>query len=250
MKLIRLVDIVIIFILLFFVPAYLGSVFGGASRSGSIVLCIFIWGIPLCIGYLGLRNKNLLLVINLIVSISLIISAGLFACFVNVYTQTISMFLILLFIALAVINLISIFVHWVEHGFGAFLPICISILTVILIVFSVRVGNHAKMHRFNKRLPQFENAVKMVESKLTDEHIRLTGEDIPQEYRHLAYFIIGDKRANGKLIVTFVWGGGFPVKHTAYAYTSDGSSPIRDSEFQKDWYHCKRINDNWFKVGD
>ena len=243
-------DVIIIFVLLVIVPIFSGLVFGGAARVGSILLCLFTLGIPLCIIYLGLRSKALLLSLNLLISVSLMITTGLFQYFVNGFTQMISFFLLLLFIALAVANFINIFVRWGESGVKTLMPIGITLATVLLVGASGAIGQRAKLHSFDKQLPEFEDAVKMIEGKIVGERIILSGEDIPQEYRHLAKYISGDIDENGTLIVTFVWGFGFPVKHTAYAYISDGELPERDSEFRKDWYHCTRINEKWFKVGD
>ncbi len=207
-------------------------------------------GIPLFVMYLGLRSKNLLLGINLIISVSLIIILGLAEYYKNGFTQIVSMFLFLLFFALAVTNLISIFVRCWDYGASSLVPIGITIATVPLIVASLSIGRHVNLYIFNKRLPQFENAVKLMESRVTDERIRLRGDEIPKEYRHLAKYITGEKLENGSLAVTFLWGGGFPLKHIAYAYISNGRLPEKGSEFRKNWYRCTRINDNWFRVSD
>ena len=106
------------------------------------------------------------------------------------------------------------------------------------------------MYVFNKRLPQYEKAVKEIEGQISDEKLRLIGDKIPQEYRSLALRIIGEKIGTDAYAVTFIWGVSFPTDHAGYAYISDGNLPEKGTEFRRYWPHAKRINDKWFKVRD
>ena len=83
------------------------------------------------------------------------------------------------------------------------------------------------------------------------ENVMLIGEEIPEKYRHLAYSIFAEKLKD-VLRIEFFWGGGFPVKHTAYVYLSNGKPPDKETDHHTDWYwyHCERINDYWFRVSD
>jgi hypothetical protein len=98
-------------------------------------------------------------------------------------------------------------------------------------------------------IPQYEAAVKMVENQIGAKPMSLLGKEIPPQFRHLAISIHAE-REDSVLSVTFIWGVGFPLKHTAYVYISSGELPQKGTELQKDWSFWERINDHWFIVGD
>jgi hypothetical protein len=245
-----LVHVGIILILLIVIPIFLGLRLGGADRVGSIILSIFMFGIPLVFAYLGLRRIKTLIWINLVISIPFVVASGFFA-YEEGPAQILLIPLFLYSCALAVINLIAIAVFWSRYEFKALVPIGISAATFILCVFFVRLGNQVNLYVFNKRISQFEDAVRMVENKIADGNaIRLSDEEIPEQYRHLAYFIYGEKEYN-VLRVDFYWGrGGFPCRHVAYVYLSNDEIPAKGSDFRRDWYHCQRIRTKWFRASD
>lgn len=244
----RIKNIVIIFILAIVIPVLLGLLFGGASRIGSIEICFSVFGIPLLIAYWGLKNLKRVIILNIIISIPLIIISGIFS-----YEMRLSQLLFypLLFFAfvMLIINFISIFKFWSNYNFKVFAPILISILTILLSYSSLKAGRWTNIYVFEKRLPQYQAAVRMVENRINEKSICLIGEEIPPEFRHLAISIQGEKD-DSVLGVIFIWGVGFPCKHIAYAYISNGEFPARGAKFLNDWYYWERINDHWFIVGD
>ena len=208
-----------------------------------------MFGVPLVIAYLGLRQIKYLIWINLILSVSLVIVSGIFAYEMGL-TQIIVMPLMLYSFILAVINFTAIFVFWGKHHYKAFIPIGISVITFALVVCSMRIGNQVNSYVFNKRIALYEDAVQMIDGRSTNgSPIRLLGNEIPEKYRCLAYFIYGEKE-NNILRVDFCWGGGFPCKHVAYVYLSNDEVPQKGSNFRKDWYRCYRIRKNWFRASD
>ena len=65
----------------------------------------------------------------------------------------------------------------------------------------------------------------------------------------MAYTIYG-KRQGDVLRVTFIWGIGFPLKHAAYIYVSDGKWSEKDPDLRRAWPISHRINEHWFRVID
>jgi len=217
-----------------------------ADKSGIIVVLIFIVGVPLLVGYLGLKSLTALVCFNIAIAVSVLVVSAAFAYRPDVSTQFGSMLLIFYLFAVIVINFIGIF----TFGLRSCIPFAMSLLCVILLGYSNSLGHRLRLHVFRQRLPQYEAAVPAVETQITDGPVFLKGEEVPKPFRHLAYWIHADKTEQNVLIVTFFWGGGFPVKHTAFAYISDGKVPGPLSRFQKEWPHIFRINQNWFRVVD
>jgi hypothetical protein len=240
--------IIILLILVLIIPAFLGLLFGGAARIGSMELGIFTFGIPVLIAYLGLKSLKRIIWLNIITSVSLIIVAGVFTYEMR-FSQLLFVSLVLFAFVMLLINLISIFKFWSEYDFAAFIPIIISILTIPLAFSSLKAGRWTNIYVFKNRLPQYQAAVKMIENQIGNEPLYLLGKDIPPQYRKLAISIHAE-RENSVLGVTFTWGVGFPLKHTAYAYISNGQLPEKGTYLSKNWYYWERINDHWFYVGD
>ena len=240
--------IIIILILVLIIPAFLGLYFGGAAKIGSMELGIFTFGIPVLIAYLGLKSLKRIIWLNIITSVSLIIVAGVFTYEMR-FSQLLFVPLVLFAFVMLLINIISIFKFWSEYNFAAFIPIIISILTIPLAFSSFKAGRWTNIYVFKNRLPQYQAAVKMIENQIGDKRLYLNYEEIPPEFRRLAFSIYGEKEGS-VLGVVFIWGAGIPCKHVAYAYTSDGQQPEKGTTLSKDWHYWERINDNWFYVGD
>lgn len=244
----KAIEVLIILVVVIVVSIFAGLAFGGADRVGSIVISFFIFGIPLLTAYYSLKSFKTIIWINVILSVSLIIIAGVFA-YEKRWTQMLFVPLVFYAFAMFIINLIGILKYWHEYGSKAFIPLLISILTISLSIFSIKAGNSVNIHVFKQRIVQYESAVKMVEDRIDTEPIYLRGEDIPLEFRHLAYLICARKEGS-VLRVSFLWGSGFPNKHVAYVYISNGKLPKKGTEFRKDWPYCRRINDYWFRACD
>ena len=143
-------------------------------------------------------------------------------------------------IAMLIVNLKSLWAFGTDNKGGAILVILLSIACF----FSPKWGNDLWMFVFEKRLPQYESAVEDCKLLIQDEHLVLRGEEIPSKYRHLAYSISCTKDESENIEIAFLWGYGFPLKHSAFCYRSDGEPS------GKSWPLHKKINDNWFRVSD
>ncbi len=237
-------------LLFLLVPLFAIILLAGFSPVGSILIYVFLFGIPLVILYSGIKSKKVLSGLNLAVSASLVLSAGFFSYFMNVYTQLPFGFSLLLFFVLALTNIIAIFFNWREYHIKSLIPVGITAVTIPLMMVANGIGKYAEEAVFLRRLPQYEKAVKMVERKMATGDVTLYWDDIPEEYSHLAYHIAGERLGDNRTAVTFTWASGFPVKHIAYTYISDGQMPEPGSAFRKKWHRGTRINEKWFRVID
>ena len=112
------------------------------------------------------------------------------------------------------------------------------------------MGKKISLYVFTNRLPEYEAAVKMMENNYTREPISFWKEEIPEQFRHLAFNIRAQKYDPNILTVEFYWEY-FPViGKSAHIYQSDGRIPENNSDFWKEWQSLKRINEHWFKGND
>jgi hypothetical protein len=238
-------------ILVLAVSSLFGYIFGGAALGESLVLSIFIFGIPLLFAYYGLRNIKVLIWINIIFALlTPIVSClggyrpGLFQLIytpVDYYA-----------IVVAIISFIGLFVFMMqEEGLLSFLPLAISIATIAASVFCFGIGHRIRMYVFEKRLPQYEEVVRMIDNGTIKIPKQLPPNiEVPEKYKRLSYWVMAEKETRNVLVVTFLWDAGFPCKHSAFVYRSDGEIPERNSDFCRNWPHISRINKYWFKVSD
>lgn len=147
-----------------------------------------------------------------------------------------------------VFNFVSIFRFWETYGILTLVPVILCISAFKVSSITNHIGIDVRMKIFNKNLPLYEEAVKELTPMMGEKGLYLAGDQIPQKYRKLAYHITVEKD-NGIAFI-FIWDFGFPLKHSAFVYRSDGSWPEKGTDFSSEWPFHKRINDNWFKVAD
>ena len=242
------VNAAIIFFLLIVIPIGMGLAFGGIDRTGSIMICVFTFGVALTLGFLGLKNLILLIFGNLVLLVMLFVTSLCFAYRPNAYIQIIDMLLLFYWLILVIVNIIAAAKFSSDYFYLQFVPILISVLTIIGTVQANKLGHWQRIRVFHANLPQYNLFVKEIEKQLEKESsINLYRDDIPDKYKKLARLVFAYKENNGSITIEFAWGGGFPVKHAAYAYLSDGQV---SNDFRKRWPYIEKLNDNWFRVGD
>lgn len=102
-----------------------------------------------------------------------------------------------------------------------------------------------------RRLPAYEKVVRKIESgELPLEAIQ----EMPSEFKSLAYGIHVHDDVPGGLTVEFFWGGGFPASHSVYVYRASGIPPPINTNWDLkrycQWHRFRRLDDNWFAVHD
>jgi energy-coupling factor transporter transmembrane protein EcfT len=151
-----------------------------------------------------------------ITGILLCIVVFLFAFLMNTWLQLLSMLLLLIFVMVLLVNIISVPFLWKKNGSHALIPIGLSLIFVLLLIPSVYLGGQARMLKFRIQKPKYEEVIALIIKGEISVSNRIERIEVPAEYNHLAYAIIGNRDTNGILTVEFLTGGGFPVKHTGF----------------------------------
>jgi hypothetical protein len=233
-------------VLLLYPPQVVWSLIStvGANILGVLFLCFLA-----LFFYFGLKKFWILVGMNILLLVVSCVSGYFFCYRPNVGWQMLSILSMFGFLLIAIINLIGIFRYWENYG----LVIILLLAMPFILFYATRacgdLGHQRRIDVFNSRLGEYEDVVKLVMREGDEDGVHWMFEQIPEEYRHLAYSI--DSMKYGEVFsVIFLWGGGFPVKHSGFAYIPDGNIPPKGSDFCREWPHVERINEHWFRVGD
>jgi hypothetical protein len=119
------------------------------------------------------------------------------------------------------------------------------LLVPLLFVSAAWIGHLLRARLFYRDLPELERVVHLVATGSIAVHDGRVA--LPAELSDLARVVFAQREPDGTLQVTFVVGGGFPVKHLAYLYRSDGRFP---PELTRDWPKRRDRQQNWVEVSD
>ncbi len=121
----------------------------------------------------------------------------------------------------------------------------VLLLAPLSLVLAAFLGGHIRSYLFYRDLPRMKEVVALIQDgSISLTHGRL---NLPSRYGSLAYATHANRDAAGTLTVEFFVGGGFPVKHHAYLYLSDG---VMTPEIRRDWPSGLRREKQWFEVSD
>lgn len=211
-----------------------------------ILLVLLILALFVRLVYFSWKKFWLLFLVNIFILILL----AVLGC-ISGYRPCFSIFFVILFPCGAffvLFNFAAIFRFWQERGVLALLPLFVSLLGFWLVFFSIDTGKGIRIKVFKDNLYLYQQAVEELTPMIGDKGLYLSGDKIPQKYRKLAYVIHAEK--NEGIIFDFIWDFGFPLKHSAFVYCSDGYLPGKGTRFRNDWPFGERINEHWFRVGD
>ncbi|MHC4110358.1 MAG: hypothetical protein ACYSUY_04735 [Planctomycetota bacterium] len=148
---------------------------------------------------------------------------------------------------LLIVDIVQAFRGWRSVRWRSLLPLvvlCTIIPAVLLPNFGLSLGEK----RFMSHLPEYEAFVSEIKAKTWKEDLMVISN--PATCRGLAYIIRAYENEPNVLVAEFwVAGMGPPPKHIAFLYTSSGNVS-KGSDADKDWHRWKRMNENWFRVGD
>lgn len=187
----------------------------------------------------GRRSMKSLLLTNLIVTIPFTL------CLIRLGYRPSEMLLHIMslhFIIMIPMLIVSCMGLW-DYGLDNKLASLIMILLFVACFFSLSWGHKLRMHVFEKRLPQYECAVKECKMLIEGESLRLAGNNVPEKYRHLAHAIFADKDNSGNIEIAFKWGYGRIFKHIAFYYLSDGKS------LEENGPEYEKITGHWYLTG-
>jgi hypothetical protein len=152
----------------------------------------------------------------------------------------------LCFLVAVVASIVCFFWEWRQRRWLSLLPFGVCVASVVLSVAMVRTISHAL---FVWSLPSYEAVVQQMESGSIPVSTEMARIPQAESQARLAYTVLAWKDTNGVLTVTFITGGGFPVKHSGYLYRSSGviePGSLADSL----WPHRQEKRPKWFSVSD
>ena len=213
--------------------------FRGGVRIDSIIFAFFAISLPLLLAYFGLKSLSNLIWINVCISGCLVLSL-IFYCWSMPIGLLVTLPLFCYTVIMLLINLISLFVFWVEHDSKAFVPLLISVLTIPAMISAAKAGVYVDIYlddyTFKKQLPKYETAIKILEEKIETWPFDLYGKDIPNECQPLASNIMGEKHGN-EFTIKLLQG-----REGGYAYFS-GEDPNLPEDFAK----YRKVTAHWYK---
>lgn len=147
-----------------------------------------------------------------------------------------------------IFNCIAIFRFWKERGYFAFLPILISLLGFLVVNFVDDIGREVRIKVFKNNLNLYQQAVDELTPMIDEKGLYLSYDQIPREFRHIAYWI--DAKKDDGVVFIFTWDIGIFRNRSGFAYRSDGLLLEKGTDFRQKWQFCKRINEHWFIVSN
>ena len=123
-----------------------------------------------------------------------------------------------------------------------FLPL-LSMIAVFFV--SMNVGNFLNHRIFHKCKPLMEQFIDNLDDKESYLNSAQGEIKVPDELTVYIYGIHTQGFDSGKFEASFFFGGGFPVKHSAWYYSSDGTPPD-----PKSWPRYVHIQPHWYRVSD
>ena len=174
--------------------------------------------------------------------LSLAIALGAFLIKANVWTQLLSMLLLLATFVAWMFLLGALFRR--QSAQQRFYKVAVLFAAPLYIFISTPIAISIDNFLFARSLWRYQNIVDQTKSgaiKLQNDRIELPSQD-----RDLAYRVWVDKKKN-VWTITFLVGGGFPVKHRGYIYKSDDKWTNAD---WRNWSSYKRRAPYWFEASD
>ena len=97
-----------------------------------------------------------------------------------------------------------------------------------------------------RRLPKYQLIAERLEQGAIPLGNKLKRIESEGSDNSIAYGIFAAKPDGECVHAELLWGGGFPVKHVAYVYSSCRDPKLGASGF----WHYRRMNERWFEVHD
>jgi hypothetical protein len=120
-------------------------------------------------------------------------------------------------------------------------------VSALVLVAGPAIGGRLREWNLWWDMPRYKAAAEWVEHQaLSSEGSEI---ELPPEYADLAYGVRGIRSAECGTVVTFWWGSGFPVKHTARVYSPTGSFE-RSRDCRGHWSRGSLIDEHWYEATD
>jgi hypothetical protein len=191
--------------------------------------------------------KKLLITI-LVVGVLTCVCSFFFAYGSSCFLQILLMLLGLAFLVLVIASILAIPALWHKYRAKAFVPILFTLTFLLLGFFAVVLGIVWRRSHFRRHLPEYQEAVRSMETGQIPVDSKLAVVELPSDYHHLAQVVLAERDPNGVVTAEFIYGTFWPPHHLAFLYRGDGD-PERWSHWSR-WRSYRRIEQNWYLVGD
>ncbi len=85
------------------------------------------------------------------------------------------------------------------------------------------LGRNARRAQFERDFPRYVALVERIQTDTMLASGKVVSVPVFEAERDLVYRLLAEKATNGVLTVELLTGGGFPVKHSGYLYSSSGT---------------------------
>jgi len=175
-------------------------------------------------------------------------------CVIPIVTPLMAYILVLVLIPavllspfLLLVDLAVVFFQWKKRGIHSLFPPMIMLVGFLTAIPLTWVAHTLCHKRFERHLPQYEQAVVEIEKSITPGKEHVT----PSGWIHLSITPpIVYREDDGSFTIEFLVGGvGPPPRHAVYIYRSDGIIG-KDSQTAKRWHWPTQVNEHWFRASD
>jgi hypothetical protein len=111
------------------------------------------------------------------------------------------------------------------------------------------LGRAARQAQFERQFPRYQALVERIQAGNMLVSGEVVSVPLAEAERDLGYGVLAERNTNGVLTVELLTGGGFPVKHSGYLYSSSGSID-RGSFFDSRWPFKTEVRSKWFRISD
>jgi len=114
---------------------------------------------------------------------------------------------------------------------------------------STLIGIRSRRAQFERDLPKYAALVEKVRGVETFTQGNVGSIPLSEADRKVVYSLLAERSTNGVLTVELLTGGGYPLHHSGYLYTSSGVIQP-GSIFDSRWPSRTQMAANWFHIGD
>jgi hypothetical protein len=169
-----------------------------------------------------------------------------FASSQNLWTQLLGM---LGFGGFLLALMLSLLFAWTKRKQLRLLALAPLLLCLGSCVATTAVGRGARRAQFERDFPRYVALVERIQADNMLASGKVVSVPLSEADRELVYSLLAERNTNGVLSIELLTGGGFPVKHSGYLYTSSGAIQP-GSFFDSRWPFKTEVKPKWFRISD
>jgi hypothetical protein len=145
--------------------------------------------------------------------------------------------------------MLSLLFAWTKRRQLRFLAVIPLLLSLSSCVATTVLGRAARQAQFERQFSRYVALVENIQAESTVAPGEVVSIPLSEAERDLAHSLLAERTTNGVLVVELLTGGGFPLKHSGYLYTSSGSIQS-GSFFDSRWPFKTEVTPKWFRISD